>query len=288
MTETQITTSAALYFACEERESVPLRWFDKAREFFAEHALSPILFLADGAGFVVDECYVLADRGADIVDDEGCVLAARGGDLIRALRSGTVKSLGLDSPRSISTGRSDWRAMVDVSLNDGVLYLGLDDDLICDTTTVLRHAYEIMEGLFDVRYGIAYKSPLAEEPDCYASGYARYSLSETVEMIRSRGEWDYRQRSSDEFWRDELDGRRRHLTGLFRGAYPASVLSESHVEMAGLRLRNVGELSELDRALWLWELSESEMPVAQRMLEDRNALISNVDDKMCDGPANSE
>ena len=101
-------------------------------------------------------------------------------------------------------------------------------------------------------------------------------MSETVEMIRHRAEGSQRKRSPDELWRDELDGTRRHLSGLFRGAYRASVLSESHLEAAGPSLWNVGKLSELGGALWLWELSESDMPVAERMLDERKALIGSV------------
>ena len=95
-------------------------------------------------------------------------------------------------------------------------------------------------------------------------------------MIRHRREWDLRKKSADELWADELNGKRRHLSGHFRGAYPASILSESHVRAANLKPQGVGRLSELDNSLWLWELSESEIPQAEAMLAQRKLLVSQA------------
>jgi hypothetical protein len=96
-------------------------------------------------------------------------------------------------------------------------------------------------------------------------------------MIRHRSEWDRRKKSPDELWGDELNGQRRHLTGLFRGAYSASILSEAHVRNADLGSHGIGRLSELDASHWLWELSDDELPVAQAMLDSRHVLVSQAD-----------
>ena len=278
MSNEQITTSAALYFGPDQGRSVTLCWFERARELLTEHNLSPILFSADGGGFLIDECYVLAQPGGDIVDDEGYVLAARGGDLVDALRNGAIESLGLDSPRSVSGGRSDWRATVSVSSTFGMFYLGLDDDLAPAPATLLRRAYDIAKDLIRVRYGIAYTSPLPQDPECYAIGRStKFTLSMFREELRTRREGTYREKKNpDELWGDELGGERRHLNGLFRGAYPANILSESHVRAAVLRTSGIGRLSELDASLWLWELSESEIPKAQALLEARKLLVSQA------------
>ncbi len=275
MRSEQITTSAALFCASEQKEAISLEWFEKACEWLEKFNLSPILFTAGGGEFKLDDSYVVADPGGDLVK-WGEVMVARRHDLVRALGNGVIYNLGLDSPRAGAVDRSDWRADVSAFTGDGEFYVGIDEDLVSDPVALLRCAYEIAKGLFDVRYGIAYKMPLAEEPDCYASGFAKTSPSEVFEMIRHRREWDLRKKSPDELWADELNGKRRHLTGLFRGAYPASLLSDSHLRTADLRSQGVGKLSELDASLWLWELTESEIPQAEAMLEERKLLVSQA------------
>jgi hypothetical protein len=52
MSSPQITTSAALYFAPQPCGSIPLHWFERARELFADYSLSPILFTASGGTFL--------------------------------------------------------------------------------------------------------------------------------------------------------------------------------------------------------------------------------------------
>jgi hypothetical protein len=133
--------------------------------------------------------------------------------------------------------------------------------------------------LLDVRYGFAYKMLLEECPDSYASGRHRTTFSEVREMIRHRRNWDKRQKTPDELWEEELYGQRRHLSGLFRGAYPASILSEAHVRAADLASHPIGELSQLDSALWLWELADSEIPTAQAMLEEKKLLVSQASER---------
>jgi len=62
-----------------------------------------------------------------------------------------------------------------------------------------------------------------------------------------------------------MSGARRYLQGSFRGAYPASLLSEAHLNaklQGGVTLRTagIGQLTALDQSHWLWELSDSEIP----------------------------
>jgi hypothetical protein len=283
MTQQQITTSAALYFEPQEREAIPLYWFERVRELLAEFDLSPVLFSAEGGGFRIDECYVLAEPGGDLVD-EGQVLSARGPELVTALKDGRINSLGLDSPRSVAGGRSDWRVMADASLNDGLFYLGLDEELISDPAALLRRAYQIAKGFLDIRYAIAYKSPLADDPDCYAMGLGSSTISAAKGPIRSQfrdlvRSWHdgTHRKSADELWRDELVGRRRHLAGLFRGAFPVNILSKSHIVKADLHSFGIGRLTELDPSLWLWELSDSEILLAERTLEARGVLVRQAE-----------
>jgi hypothetical protein len=271
-----ITKSAALYFAAEQTALVPLQSFERARDMFREYGLSPILFTASGREFLPDDCYVLAERGGDLVM-WGELLPARAGELTNALRSGQINDLELDSPRAGAIDRSDWHAKVGLSAFDGTMYVGMDDKFIPDLASLVCRALAIATNLVDVRYGIAYKSGVTEYPDGYAHGFVKTLPSEVFEMIRHRREWDKRRKCPTEIWSDELHGQQRHLRGLFRGAYPANVLSESHVRAADLLSHPVGKLSRLDSALWLWELGEREIPEAQAMLEAKKLLVSQAD-----------
>jgi hypothetical protein len=268
-----ITTSAVLYFLSEQYNFIPLRWLEKAREFFVEQHLSPILFTAYGDGFLFDDCYVLADDGHDLTLFGGTI-QARGKELVQALQNERIQDLGLDSPIPDTEYREEWRAMVESSLVNGVCYVGIDRCLGPGISSLLCHLYRMATGLFDVRYGIAYELPHSQDPASYASGFRSMSLSKLQYMFRHRLEWDRRKKTPDELWSDELRGSRRHLSGLFRGAYPASVLSEAHIQAADLRSCGIGKLSPLDSSNWLWELSDSEIPIAERFLADRDVLIA--------------
>jgi hypothetical protein len=264
-----------LFCDSKQDQAVPLSWFEKAVELFDEYRLSPILFTAGGGEFELDDCHVLADPGGDLVK-WGESITARGRDLVDALQKRVVDSLGLDSPRARADRRSDWRANADASSLRGTIYVGIDEELVSDPVALLRWAYDIAKGLFGVRYGIAYKMPLSEEPASYAGGSGPFSLADFREEMRERSQGIRRPVNADELWRDELMGKRRHLTGLFRGAYPGSILSESHVRAANLTSQGIGRLSELDDSFWLWELSESEIPQAEAMLAQRKLLVSQA------------
>lgn len=275
MTSAQITTSVALFYPTEQGDTIPSSWYERALELFREHRLSPVLFTAGGGEFELDGCYVLADRGGDLFK-WGEPIAARRDELIDAFQKEVVYTLALDSPQASARDRSEWRAKMSASSIRNKLYVGIDEELVSDPALLLHRACEIARGLFDVRYGFAYKMPLAEEPDCYASGSRPFSFADFQEEMRLRREGVPRQESPDELWGDELMGPRRHLTGLFRGAYPVNVLSESHVRSAELNSRGIGRLSELGTSLWLWELSETEIPKAQALLEARKLLVSQA------------
>jgi len=272
MNEEHITMSAAFYFDRKDYKAIPERWFERACAFFSEYGLSPILFTADGGGFLLDDCYVLAERGWDLTIF-GELIEARGRELVDALQNGRIESLSLDSPRSKAEYREDWRATVDASLIDGLCYVGIDHELIANPSALLRRAYRIIEGTLGVCYGIAYRSASGQDPLCYAMGRPRRSFTDVLGLIRHRREWEQRKKTPDELWGDELMAGGRHLGGLFRGAYPANLLSEAHLRRLDLPALKIGSLSRLDRALWLWELSELEIPIAEKVMRQKGALI---------------
>jgi hypothetical protein len=65
---------------------------------------------------------------------------------------------------------------------------------------------------------------------------------------------------------------RRYLTGMFRGAYAASLLSDAHVK-APVRSVGLGKLSEIQEGIWLWELAPEQIPVAQELLDKAGLII---------------
>jgi hypothetical protein len=272
MTSTEPTISAALYFDGEQYTEIPFAFFDRAVEIFRGHELSPVLFTAGGGIFELDDCYVLASPGGDLHLWNNTI-QARGHQLVEALREGDIEYLAMDSPRQGSRDRMDWRADVTASLTRGMIYFGIEVNLECNPTAVLRRAYAIADGLFSVRYGIAYELPAGGDPNDYAAGSVLTSVAEVRAMIRNRREWAKRPRTPDNLWSDELHGARRHLSGLFRAAYPANLLSDAHVRAANLHAQPLGRLSRLDESLWLWELADDEIPQAEAMLEAKKLLV---------------
>jgi hypothetical protein len=274
MKSEQMINSAALFFWSKTGEPIPKNWLDRARDVFAQYTLSPIFFTASGGSFTFDDCYVLADSGADITQF-GELILARGSELNIALRAGEIEYLGLDALQPGANDREHSRVRLTISAL-GDLYAGIDADLISSPIDVLRQAYKTASGLFQICYGIAYQMALAQYPDCYASGSQISTFSDALHWIRHQDEGGHRIKMPDELWSEELAGQRRHLTGLFRGAYPANILSEAHVRSAALLSHGIGKLTELDNSLWLWELSDAEISEAQRMLESRGVLVSQA------------
>jgi hypothetical protein len=274
MSSPGLTTSAALYF--DGVSAVPSEWFVNVRRFFAEQELQPILFTADGGGFVPDDCFLFDDAGRDL-RIWGEVIPARAKELETAIQAGELLSLTLDVPSENGSDREDWTACASFA-PEGVFYLGAEAHLLSNPVDALRRAIDIVAGAFEIRYGIAYQRNLADFPSGYAHGFVNTTFEELRAMIRNRGAWNSRQKRPDELWCDEIIGPKRHLVGLFRGAYPANILSEVHVQAADLRAHPIGTLSAIDTQLWLWELTPTEVPVAEAMLEAKKLLVRQVSD----------
>ncbi len=271
----QLTTSAALFCDRAHNDAVPMKWFKRAVEIFRERQLSPILFTAGGDKFLLDDCYVLGQPGGDLVKWGESIPACRN-QLIDEIKRGAIQHLTLDSPRSDSTSRSEWHASVDLSPTTGKCFLGMDQELVPDCAALLRDAYNMVSDLFNIHYGFAYTMPLADLPDCYASGSGRTTLDDVRLFLRRRSSGVEPAKTPDELWRDEIIGRRRYLTGLFRAAYSTNLLSDAHLQRAHLQDAGLGKLSQIGRALWLWELADSEIPTANELLAANGLLVSQA------------
>jgi len=264
-------TSVALYFAPERTPSIPVRWFEGAYQWLSRFDLSPILFTAAGGDFLLDDCYTLSTDS--IVDNEGYVRLPRREQLLSSLKDGTITSLAMDAPRYVTGDRSDWQAMVDVSLIDGTLYFGVEERILSDLSALVYSAWHLAGDLLDICYGIGYKSLLVDYPNCYARGISPAAFYDIQQLVQNRDEWPRNTETADELWRNELVGTRRHLTGHFRGAYSVNVLSEHHLKKARLQSHNIGILSQLCASLWLWTLSNDEIPIAEELLKAADAVL---------------
>ncbi len=253
MNRQRIVTSAALYLQANVGTSVPVRWLEIACRFFQD------------CGVYVD---YFDTTCTDFPGDDAKNFASHKTRLIESLERGAVEYLGLGCVRPGSEDVEDWRIRGSIELQSGVLYLGTEEEIVSDPAVLLQRAYELARIGLDVRYGIAYKSPLAEAPELYAAGTRLYSLSDMTREMLSR-----RKRTRLDAWFEERMGERRYLTGLFRGAYPASVLSDAHVRRANLRWLGLGSLSRIDTGLWLWELSDAEIPRADGVLDKLGVLV---------------
>jgi hypothetical protein len=267
----QTITSAALYFKDHGVRSIPFEWLERARDLFTDYNLSPVFFSAAGGCFEYDDCFLLAEHGSKLTRF-GETIRAGQSDLHHQLREGKIHYLGLDSTREGAEDRESWRAMVNIA-SSGEVFVGIEDELVSDPATLLKRAYNMAQDFVDIRYGVAYKMALEEHPDCFASGFAPSSASEVLDMIRYKDK-SVQRSNSIELWRNELNGEKRHLDGLFRGAFPANILSDSHLRTAALPSRGIGRLSKLPNSRWLWELSDLEIQQAEKTLEFRGVLIS--------------
>lgn len=260
----RVITSAALYFAPHVEATVALTWFEAICHFLANLHLPVQHFDVSAEGFSDEDTYELDGHK---------------NELIRALSAGSVQSLGLYSGLVLDEGKYDWRAHASVRMWEGMSFLGIEETIISEPQMLLRHAYTIVRDLLDIGYGISYWYPMSKGPECYASG-GHYS---TLAEFEQEFEAAIREGTS---WSDEMLGEKRYLRGRFRGAYPASILSDAHVNApirtksvfsrtTTLRSLGLGALTQIDQEAWLWELSGEEIEEAQAMLRQSGLLIGS-------------
>lgn len=253
MVARQITTSAAQYFQAVAGATVSLRWFEAVCGLFEDYGVPASHFYTTCADF----------PGDDAQDFGRCKA-----QLVESLERGSVEDLGLESIHAGTKDVDDWRLSVWIDLQSGLMYVGADEEIVSNPAVLLRRAYKLARVAVDVRYGISYQSSLAEHPDMYAAGHRVYTLSELTRHLTTSPE-----RTRLDAWLEETMGERRYLTGRFRGAYPASILSEVHLAGIDLRSLNLGVLSPLNTGRWLWELPDAEIQAADKLLDTRGLLI---------------
>jgi hypothetical protein len=237
--------SAALYFEPQKGRFVSLSWFEG------------VLSLFKHFGLKVSEFELLA---AGINDDAVYSYEADRVKLISALSTSSVRNLGLYSSLNLDGVRESWRAMASVELEGGIFLFGVDEALVESPSLLLGDLVGLCRSFINIGYGICYHCGANDHPFEYATGVRVCSLSGAL------GE-----RNDDlSNWLRERQGSRRYLKGLFRGAYPASVLSAEHIrairQTPGRPLENLGAFVDLGGGITLWKLLDSEIGLAEPLL----------------------
>jgi hypothetical protein len=253
-----LITSAALYYSTQEIGSVPVEWFEGVSSFLAAKGLPVQIFVAEAEGFDFEKHYELAKDGQK---------------LVRALRDGKVHDLSLYSvPSEYEIVEEECVAEAVLGYNSGDFFLGVNHEVMESAALLLEGALSLAGGLPPIRYGIGYYRPQSKGPSPYALGCGTSGDPFDAEGERLGA------------WLSERWGQARHLTGMFRGAYPANILSDEHVEAllksdiaereATLREVGLGSLKPLKQGLWLWELTEDEIPQAEALLQLSGLIIN--------------
>lgn len=258
MTESLIN-SAALYFRADAPQRVPILWLIRAIDFFSSQGIGLEYFDMDGA--------------EDSRSDEVCDFAEHKSVLFEAVTKGLVERVGLYSNRNPNTPRSAWQAMASIEMELGMMFLGIEEARLPQHGLLLQSAYGMGGERLGVKYGISYKQLQSKGPDSYAAGILQGSLTDLKAWLTLEGEETRRITA----WRNEKYGKRRYLSGLFRGAYPASLISLEHLA-ALLGRVDFGQIPGIitplvENKLWTWELTNSEMMVVEELLRDSSLLV---------------
>jgi hypothetical protein len=256
-----IRLSVALYSEPQSTGFIPVGWMRSAAGLLSSFGLPVVEFSAE----------VIAGESPPLLN-----FPKNEGLLVELLERGNVNILGLYTHRRRESDLvMDWEGLAYFDLPEGLCFLGVPAKLGVSPGDLLRSSYELYKGHVPLRYGTAYYHSGWRGPDFYAVGM----LAKHAGMA-----WEdeaYEDRVTK--WLDEMQGQRRYLRGWFRGAYPASLLSETHVSAflrrglfrkpLPLRESGLGTLTPLGEGLWLWELSEAEVATAEKALGKAGLLI---------------
>ncbi len=250
--------SAALYFRPDVPPRVPILLLTRAIGFFASQGITLDYFdVSETDVFSSDETYYFADHK---------------GGLIEAVNESRVARVGLYFNPNPEEARSAWQAMVAVDMAMGMVFVGIDEKRLSQPGVLLRLAYHIGGPALGVRYAIGYKQARSRGPECYAAGVQCGSLANIKKWLTSDDEEMKRLTA----WRNEKYGTRRYLTGLFRGAYPASLISREHLAALERHAQGghvLGTITPVvENNVWIWELTDSKISAAAALLRD-NALL---------------
>jgi hypothetical protein len=253
---TRIITCAALYFQPQTKGVVPWSWVEGAARILA------------GADLPVQEFAITTATG---FPDGQFDLSQNRDILVREVRRGNVSVLGLYSnPEKDHDLVMDWQGLAYIDLIRGDCFLGLPRSIEPSPSALIQSALTLGSNVINADYGIAYYHDSSRGPDMFAVGIIVNPIAFDAETMAA-GDRVAK-------WFHEMSAPRRHLQGWFRAAYPANILSRAHVEAPISRRRTlftagIGRLTPVAPNLWLWELSDQEIPAAEATLRDAGLLI---------------
>ncbi len=253
----QLIDSAALYCEPDVPGHVSMAWLEGVFDFFRLHGLRVREYGISGTSVCAEGSYEYRDQDLR---------------LHAAVRTDTVRYLELYC-HSQQRGDLvfDWEAAASVSLSKGDAHLGLPASIGVNHDDLLQQTYALAMSLTAWRYGIAYRLPTLRAPSFYAVGICSLPLSIDP---------DFSEEDEERVgcWQDELLFYRRHLNGFFRDVYPANLLSAAHVnaplgDKDTLLTAGLGKLTLLEDGLWLWTVSEEDLPKARSALHRAGLLL---------------
>jgi hypothetical protein len=246
----RIITSAALYFRPTADTGVSLRVAAEACAFLAQCDL-PV------QEFAIETCTRDVSGLFEYKQHEKLLE----GELAR----GNVSILGLYSnPNRESDLVMDWHALAYIDMARGNCFLGAPLSVHPQPGRLLKVAYGVFRALAPMQYGIGYFRSASQGPDFYAVGIIANSFDFSMEGVAENDRITK--------WLDEMAGRRRYLDGMYRDAYPATLLSAAHLVQPfstgkDLFALGIGQVERVDETHWLWELTGDSIAAARRELE---------------------
>jgi hypothetical protein len=253
---TRIITSAALYCQPQTDGVVPWSWVEGA-----------VRILAD-ANLPVQEFAITTATG---FPDGLFDVSTHRDMLVSEVKRGNVGVLGLYSnPGKDHDLVMNWQGLAYIDLIRGDCFLGLPRSVEPSPSALIQSALTLGTGVINADYGIAYYHESSRGPDMFAVGITANPIAFDAEAMAAADRVAK--------WFHEMSGPRRYLQGWFRAAYPANILSRAHVEAPISRRRTlltagIGRLTPVAPNLWLWELSDQEIPAAEATLRDAGLLI---------------
>jgi hypothetical protein len=254
-----LIVSAALYFDPTTADAVPVGWLDGSLELLNLNRVPVHHFETIGAASL-DETQI----------HQGPTDIAR---LRAALAANPVEVVGLWCRESDTDLAIRRQAVAEINSRYGYAFLGMPIEAGLYMKDILLATHRLTGMVAPPRYGIAYLRRGRFSPLGYAEGFSAPSTHEFPAPE------DLPTRDRIGRWHTEMVLARRYPFEKFRSVYPVQLLSEAHRAArldTGRPVADIGlgTWTQLEDGMWLWDLTEGELPFARDALERSGLLIA--------------